>query len=471
MKTFAYHETQDTIVALSTAVGKAAIALIRLSGENAFSIIEKHFLTAKGDKIDISSKPSHTLHFGTFITSQKEIIDEVLISIFKNPSSFTGEDMIEISCHGSEYIQQKIVENLVMSGARLALPGEFSFRAFKNQKIDLSQAEAIADLISAESESAHKIALDQMRGNYSSRLDKMRQQVIHLLSLLELELDFAEEDVEFADRTTLRNAITQLLTEVEEMMNSFKLGNVIKKGIPVAIVGKPNVGKSTLLNLLLQEEKAIVSNIPGTTRDFIEDTVHIQGISFRFIDTAGLRSNSEDEIEILGIERTHEKINEATIVLYVFDSTEITKTELNEVLEEFKEIIENPEKVLILIGNKIDMLEESPKPFVKLAELETIYISAKRNENIQLVIDKIVENSKLKDIKSDAIVSNLRHFEELSAAHSSLKTALVEMDNNTPSDLLAIPIRAALQNIAEITGAIAPEDVLNNVFSHFCIGK
>lgn len=461
-------DTTDTICALATAPGTGAIAIIRLSGPEAFSITEKIFKPLSR-KIPIQDAKSHTLHFGT-IASDHETIDEVLVSVFKQPNSYTGDDAIEISCHGSPYIQQKIIELLIRQGARMANAGEFTMRAFLNGKFDLSQAEAVADLIASNSKYAHDLALEQMRGGFSKKIKDLRKELVDFASLIELELDFSEEDVEFADRSRIMGILSGLKTEIEALLNSFSIGNVIKKGIPVAIVGKPNVGKSTLLNTILQEEKAIVSEIPGTTRDSIEDTIIIDGVAFRFIDTAGLRV-SDDKVETMGIERTMEKIRQAKIILFVFDVAHCDIDQVKEVLEEHRHLIEDPTKRIILIGNKIDQLVEIPRGFKDLVELETIFVSAKRKENINLISDSLLKSVDINRISDNTIVSNARHYEALSKSLKSIEEITLGFQKGIPSDLIATDIRNALYHLGSITGEVTTDEILGNIFGKFCIGK
>ncbi|MCK9617131.1 MAG: tRNA uridine-5-carboxymethylaminomethyl(34) synthesis GTPase MnmE [Lentimicrobiaceae bacterium] len=460
---------RDTICALSTAPGMAAIAVIRISGEKTFETLTRCFSPGKKE-LDLINAPSHTLHLG-WITGGTEVVDEVLLGIFRAPHSYTGEDVAEISCHGSLYIQRRIIEILIEQGIRLAQPGEFTLRAFLNHKYDLSQAEAIADLIASHSKSSHDLAIKQMRGGFSQTLKYIREQLVGLASLLELELDFSEEDVEFANRNQLIALVTTLQEQIETLISSFTLGNVMKNGIPVAIIGAPNVGKSTLLNALLNEERAIVSEIPGTTRDSIEDVITHNGISFRFIDTAGLRE-AQDTIESIGIERTYEKINSAAIILYVFDINTATLIEIREVINDLLEHIEDKNKRIILIGNKTDLLVESPHNFSDLVEMETIFISAKRKENINLIIESLLKP--LQDgtnIYDATIVSNLRHYEALKLANSALAEAREALQIPLSTDLIAEHIRMVLHHLGEITGEITTDEILGNIFSNFCIGK
>ena len=459
-------DTNDTICALATPAGVGAIAMIRLSGPESFGIIDQIFEPRSGSPV--SSAAGYTLHLGN-LTGDEGVIDEVMVSVFRQPHSYTGDDAIEISCHGSPYIQQKIIELLINCGARMATAGEFTMRAFINGKFDLAQAEAVADLIASGSKYAHDLALDQMRGGFSDKIKQLRQELLDFASLIELELDFAEEDVEFADRSKIGKTLDGLETEIKILLKSFQVGNVLKNGIPVAIIGKPNVGKSTLLNTILQEEKAIVSDIPGTTRDSIEDTIIIEGIAFRFIDTAGLRP-SMDVIENIGIERTLQRIKEASIILFIFDAAS-TAEEVQEVLEEHRHLIEDPTKRIILIGNKIDLLIEMPKGFKDLVELETIFISAKRKENINLISDSLLRSVNTQQFADTTIVSNARHYEALSKSLQAIGDIRKGFDSNIPSDLVAIDIRKALHHLGTITGQITTDEILGNIFGKFCIGK
>lgn len=456
------------ICALATVPGTAAIAVIRISGSGSIEKISSLFKPAKSN-FNLSEANSHTIHYGDIIFDD-ELLDDVLVSVFRNPHSYTGEDSVEISCHGSPYIQQKLLENLINSGIRLARPGEFTMRAFLNGKMDLAQAEAVADLIASNSKTAHNLAIDQMRGGFSKRIGELRKELIGFASLIELELDFSEENVEFADRQQLLDLIRKIKTEIESLIQSFNFGNVLKAGIPVAIIGKPNVGKSTLLNTLLQEEKAIVSEIPGTTRNSIEDTIIIDGVAFRFIDTAGLRP-TEDTIETIGIERTLEKIKQARIILFVFDVATCTMDQIKEVIEEHRHLINDPSKRVILIGNKIDQLIEIPKGFKDLLEMETIFVSAKRKENINLISDSLLKSVSREQIEDNAIVSNTRHYEALSNSLDALNSVEEAMLQGISSDLVASDIRQALYHLGTITGQIVNDDILDHIFKNFCIGK
>lgn len=461
-------ETKDTICALATSPGTAAIAVIRISGDQTFNIVDKLFTPARKGLL-LHECATHTIHFGT-ITHNDDIIDEVLVSVFRKPHSYTGDDAIEISCHGSPYIQQKIIELLLDSGARLAQPGEFTLRAFLNGKLDLAQAEAVADLIASNSRYSHDLAIDQMRGGFSKTISSLRSELIGFASLIELELDFAEEDVEFADRNRFFALISKIKAEISSLVQSFTMGNVLKNGIPVAIIGKPNVGKSTLLNTILQEEKAIVSEIPGTTRDSIEDTIIIDGVAFRFIDTAGLRT-TDDKIESIGIERTHEKIKQAKIILFVFDVAGCNIEQVREVIEEHHHLINDPGKRVILVGNKIDQLVEIPKGFKDLVEMETVFVSAKRKENINLISDSLLKSINKDSIADNTIISNARHYEALSRSLQAINQVEDALKQNIPTDLIASDIRQALYHLGVITGEISNDDVLDHIFRNFCIGK
>ncbi|MFN5786830.1 MAG: tRNA uridine-5-carboxymethylaminomethyl(34) synthesis GTPase MnmE [Flavobacteriia bacterium] len=451
---------QDTICAIATPNGLGAISVIRLSGKESLKIIQAVFSK------DLSDKASHTVHFGNFLSGQNVIIDEVLVTVFQQGKSFTGEESIEISCHASPYIQQQILKTLMEQGCRLAEPGEFTMRAFINGKMDLSQAEAVADLIASQSKSAHDIALKQLKGGFSSELKELREKLIHFASLVELELDFAEEDVEFADRKELKQLVIDVLAYIQRLARSFELGNAIKNGVPVAIVGAPNTGKSTLLNQLLGEDRAIVSNIAGTTRDVIEETLNIDGILFRLIDTAGIRENAE-EIEAMGIERSKEKIRQAAVVLCMADST--VDGSLEEVLQWAQEIRETyPDKKVLVLANKADM--NSIHTARSLSGVEEI--SAKEGKGIdelkkELVAQVVGDFS----LANDTIVSNARHYDALRRTAESLEKARFGLENNITADFVAMDIRQAMYDLGTITGDISTDDLLGNIFSKFCIGK
>lgn len=463
-----YLSSNDTICAISTAQGMGAIAVIRLSGEDAITVTNKVFKPFH-HKSNLSEIAPHTAQLGK-IYDVEELVDEVVVTTFKAPDSYTGQDIVEISCHGSVYIQQKLVELLIKNGARHANPGEFTFRAFMNGKMDLSQAEAVADLVASNSDASHKMALKQMKGGFSSKIAELRARLVHFASLIELELDFSEEDVEFANRADLNKLLKSIHHEIDTLKSSFALGNVMKQGIPVAIAGKPNVGKSTLLNALLNEERALVSEIPGTTRDAIEDTINIQGVNFRFIDTAGLR-DTEDTVEGMGIERTYEKMNQAWIVLYLFDINDSTEEEIDESINDIRQQLNDPKKTIIPIANKIDLLLESPHAFQHLVDLETIFISAKRTENINLITERLLNAVQINKLTDQTIVYNLRHFEALNNAAKAIEAVCQGFKKHIPSDLIAIDIRHALHHLGTITGEVTNEEILGNIFSKFCIGK
>jgi len=463
------YDTKDTICAPATAPGMAAIAVIRLSGSEAFSIAAGCFEPQKKG-LAFSDISPFKVTLGQLHESGRPV-DEVLMTRFKNPHTYTGEDLVEFSCHGSPFIQQEILRILIDMGARMAKPGEFTMRAFLNGRMDLSQAEAVADLIASNSSASHLMAFRQMRGHFSERIRELRQQLVNFAGLIELELDFSEEDVEFADRGSLTNLLDTIEAEIGRLKQSFTMGNVLKNGIPVAIIGKPNVGKSTLLNALLNEERAIVSDIPGTTRDTIEDTISISGVAFRFIDTAGLR-HSQDEIESVGIERTYEKIRQAAIILYLFDASETSLEEITETLNDFRERFYDENKRLILIANKIDLLEEIPHHFRNLVELETIFVSAKRKENIHMIADSLLTSvTTASEEENQAIVSNSRHYEALAKTAEAISAVRRGIEENLPGDLMAIDLRSALHHLGTITGEVTNDEILGNIFEKFCIGK
>jgi tRNA modification GTPase len=449
----------DTICAIATPNGVGAIAVIRVSGTDAYRQVMACFSK------DLTQKASHTVHFGVFKNLSGVFIDEVLVTIFEEGKSFTGEESVEIACHASPYIQQQIILALIEAGCRLANPGEFSMRAFANGKVDLSQAEAIADLIAAQTKNAHSIALKQLRGGFSSELKELREKLIHFASLVELELDFAEEDVEFADRSELKQLVNEVLAYIQRLAASFELGNAIKNGVPVAIVGAPNTGKSTLLNQLLGEDRAIVSNIAGTTRDVIEETLNIDGILFRLIDTAGIRDNAE-EIEAMGIERSREKIIQAKIVLCMADSS--VPNSIEEVLNWAKEIHStHPDKKIVIVANKQDISVNS----IEFSE-KVIFISAKEGVGIDVLKEKLVEivigDFSLSD---ETIVSNIRHYDALIKTATSLQKAKDNLATGITADFVAMDIRQAMFDLGTITGDISTDDLLGNIFSKFCIGK
>jgi tRNA modification GTPase len=461
---------QLTICAIATSPGMGAIATIRLSGEKALEIADTVFQSPKSEK-KLADQNPNTLHFGS-ITDGNELIDEVVVSIFRAPHSFTGEDVVEITCHGSVYIQQRLLQLLITKGARMALPGEFTQRAFLNGKMDLSQAEAVADLIASTNRAAQKVAINQMRGGFSSELTSLRGELLHFIAMIELELDFSEEDVEFADRDQLKKLVSRIEAILRKLKDSFQLGNVIKNGIPVAIVGDTNVGKSTLLNALLNEEKAIVSDIHGTTRDVIEDVVNIHGTAFRFFDTAGIRETS-DEIETLGIERSYSKLDLATIVILVVDSQNDFEVVLGRI-EKIRERINDQH--LIIAANKVD--RSLPETIVQLKEMplrineKLVFIAAKQKTNLDQLILEMQHTVSLDSISEDAvIVTNVRHFEALTRAHESIERVQVGLDNLISGDFLAQDIRECLIFLGEITGEISNDEILGHIFKNFCIGK
>lgn len=462
------HHNNDTICAISTAPGRGAIAMIRISGPEAIIVTEYLFEPAKKDT-KLSEQKGYSLHFGN-LSDNGELIDQVVVGIFRAPHSYTSEDVVEISCHGSPYIQQRIMEALIGQRVRVAEPGEFTLRAFMNGRMDLSQAEAVADLIASGSKASHQLAINQMRGGFSKKIEEMRQQLVDFAALIELELDFSEEDVEFANRDQLNELLEDLKTELKSLIESFRIGNVLKHGIPVAIVGKPNVGKSTLLNALLNEEKAIVSEIPGTTRDSIEDVISIHGVAFRFIDTAGLRDTT-DTIEGFGIERTHQKMEQAAIILYMFDLNEFSVEELNGTFEALNDKYGDSDKRIILVGNKTDMLVEIPHDFNELVEHETIFVSAKRKENINLIIDSLLHSVEHGSFNSDTLVSNARHLQALQEALKAIETIEEGFILHLSSDLIAVDIRMALHHLGTITGKVTTDEILGSIFGKFCIGK
>lgn len=472
-----YGQNNDTICALSTANGIGAIAVIRISGPKAFSICSSIFTK------NLAETTSHTAHFGRIKDSEGRIIDEVLATVLHEGKSFTGEATVEIACHGSIYIQQQILHLLIQQGCRMAEPGEFTMRAFLNGKMDLSQAEAVADLIASQSQKSHEIAMNQMRGGFSSELKELREKLIHFASLVELELDFAEEDVEFADRSELKTLVEEVLRYIHRLLKSFELGNAIKQGVPVAIVGAPNTGKSTLLNQLVGENRAIVSNIAGTTRDVIEETLNIAGILFRLIDTAGIRDGlnetDSDRIEAIGIKKSHEKIAQAQLVLLMSDfsangshieghatmSTDETVRWAAELQAEF------PTKKFLVLANKLDIRNEEKHTFSEV-DVEILAISAKTGLGIETLKDWLVTQIQAGfDSSQETIVTNLRHVEALEKAAFSLQQAQTGLETNVTGDFVAMDIRQAMFHLGSITGDISTDDLLGNIFAKFCIGK
>lgn len=460
----------DTIVALATPQGVGAIGVIRLSGSEAISIANDSF-TGK----NLLKQSSHTLHYGSIKNEEGVVIDDVLVSLFVAPSSYTKENVVEVSCHGSSYIIQQLLELFIRKGARLAKKGEFTQRAFLNGQFDLAQAEAVADLIAADSARSHEVAMQQMRGGVSNEIKKLRHELIDFASLIELELDFGEEDVEFANRDDLKQTVQRIQGFIQSLIQSFQLGNAIKNGVNTVIAGRPNAGKSTLLNALLNEERAIVSNIAGTTRDTIEEVLNIQGIAFRLIDTAGIRE-AQDQIEAIGVEKTMQKIEQSAILLYVFD---VIETSPEEVAKDLKKLIQ-PNAQILLVANKMDLnpytkfehykgaLETKN---VKLETLNYIPLSAINKMNIEYLKERLYQTVQQNELQTDTIISNIRHVEALQNAQTSLQAVLTGMETGITSDFIAMDIRQALHHLGEITGEISTDDLLGNIFGKFCIGK
>ena len=458
---------KDNICALATASGMGAIAVIRVSGPDAIALCTPLFKSVKEGKSLLNQK-THTIHLGT-IMDGTQLVDEVLVSVFKGPNSYTGENIVEISCHGSNYIQQQILQLLIKNGCRTAEPGEFTFRAFMNGKMDLSQAEAVADLISSSNEKSHDLALSQMRGGFSSEIQALRKELIKFASLIELELDFSTEDVEFADRKELDSLLNKLKMVLRKLVDSFALGNVLKNGIPVAIVGEPNVGKSTLLNALLNEDRAIVSEIAGTTRDTIEDELVIDGMSFRFIDTAGIRETN-DTIESIGIEKTFDKIKQSKVVLYLFDASTANSEMVHAEMLKLEEHTNG--KQLIAVANKVDKgyLPSIESSFGDLPNV--LFISAKHKNNVERLKELLTEKVKQGLLNNDdVIISNSRHFEALTKALEHVVIVQEGLGIGVSGDLLAIDIRQSLHHLGEVTGEITTDDLLDSIFRDFCIGK
>ncbi len=461
----------STIAAISTAPGVGGIAVIRISGSEAISLCQQLF-QPRSKSIRFEEQAANTVIFGSVVDDNGETIDDVLVSLFRAPHSFTGVDVVEISCHGSVFIQQQILHLLIEKGCRLAMPGEFTQRAFLNGKMDLAQAEAVADLIASGSAASHRMAMNQMRGGFSNELTNLRTQLLDFVSLVELELDFSEEDVEFADRTRLKELAHEIETHISTLADSFRVGNALKNGIPVALVGETNVGKSTLLNLLLKEEKAIVSDIHGTTRDTIEDIVNVHGISFRFIDTAGIRKTN-DTIETIGIERTFKKIEQASIVLWILDCTQLSE-HIEWLTEKIQKKAEG--KKVIMIFNKIDKI--TPEEREVLTQLfnqfdcERIFISAKNRINIKELEEALVRASQIPEIHpGDVVVSNIRHYEALRLALLAIQRVITSMESGLSGDFLSQDIRECMFYLGEITGQISNDEILGNIFGKFCIGK
>ncbi len=469
---YSKHNLNDTIVALSTPPGVGAIGIVRLSGKEAIHIVNQVF-----DEKDLTNEKSHTIHFGTIKDNSNRIIDEVLVSIFIEPTSYTKENVVEVSCHGSDYIIRQLIQLFIKKGARMAQPGEFTLRAFLNGQMDLSQAEAVADLIASSSASSHEIAMSQMRGGFSNEIKRLRQQLVEFASLIELELDFSEEDVEFANRDNLKKLVQRIQSIIKKLLQSFQLGNVIKNGVTTVIAGRPNAGKSTLLNALLNEERAIVSEIEGTTRDTIEEVLNIKGIEFRLIDTAGIR-RAQDQIERMGVEKTIEKISKSTVVIYVFDVLESKPQDLWEDVDRFlhgsKALTANSKR--IFVANKMDLNPYTkPSDYYKndlITSENLVSVSAKNQMNIdylkETLYTAVVTNPQLMD---QTIVTNSRHYEALQKSFKSLDDVIKGMDSGITSDFIAMDIRQALHHLGEITGEISTDDLLGNIFSNFCIGK
>ena len=460
---------QDTICAVSTAPGAGGIAVIRVSGPEAIVICNTIFVPRTAGK-DLLSQKAYTLRYGS-IRRGEELIDDVLIALFRAPHSFTGEDTIEITCHGSVYIQQQIMQLLIENGCRSALPGEYTQRAFMNGKMDLSQAEAVADLIASTSAGQHRLALNQMRGGFSNELRSLREQLLHITSLMELELDFSDhEELEFADRSELSALAAHIETVISRLANSFSVGNAIKNGIPVAIIGETNAGKSTLLNVLLNEEKAIVSDIHGTTRDVIEDTINIQGITFRFIDTAGIRE-THDAIESIGIERTFQKLDQANIVLWMIDAVDAPQ----QIAQLSEKILPRCEgKQLILVFNKADLLADTTGliPANLPENVQSIFISAKKKENINALQDLLIQAAHIPSLsQNDIIVTNIRHYEALTHALDSIHRVQEGLSSNLSGDFVSQDLRECIFHLSDIVGEVTTDQVLGNIFERFCIGK
>ncbi len=457
----------DTIVALATPSGAGAVAIVRVSGPDAIDVVANVFESIKNK--NLRKQKTHTLHLG-YIKDGDKIIDQVLVSLFKGTNSYTGEPTVEISCHGSAFIQQQIIQLLLRKGCRMATAGEFTMRSFLNGKMDLSQAEAVADLIASDNEASHQIAMQQMRGGFSNEISKLREELLNFASLIELELDFSEEDVEFADRTAFRDLVSRIQFVLKRLIDSFAVGNVIKNGIPVAIVGEPNVGKSTLLNALLNEERAIVSDIAGTTRDTIEDELVIDGIGFRFIDTAGIRE-TKDVVESIGIQKTFEKIEQAQLVLFLVENSRAKDLEgLKREIEEIKN--KYPLKALLVIMNKMDLLSETEISNLTSNISNLILISAKQKVGIEELKGQLlglVNTGALRN--NETIITNTRHYDSLIKALEEIQKVQYGLDMNISADLMAIDIRQALFFFGEITGQVTNDELLGNIFANFCIGK
>ena len=458
----------DTIIALATASGAGAIAVLRVSGPEALNISNTLFKSIHNK--DLLNQPTHTVHLGHIVDDDR-VLDEVLVSIFKNPQSYTGEDVVEISCHGSSYIQQELLQVFIRKGCRAAEAGEFTLRAFLNGKMDLSQAEAVADLIASDSATAHQIALQQMRGGFSSEIKNLREELLNFASLIELELDFSEEDVAFADRKQFEDLLQRIVKVLKYLMDSFATGNVIKNGVPISIVGAPNVGKSTLLNALLNEDKAIVSNIAGTTRDAIEDELIIEGIKFRFIDTAGIRL-TDDVVEAIGIEKTFTKMAQSQVIIQLLDASIISKANATDVLSSVAETkAQYPEKETLVVLNKMDLADKTLVSKI-FSELNPLCMSAKTGEGVELLKTKLLDLVQTGQLRNnDTIITNARHYDALRLALENIQNVQEGLQTGLSGDLLAIDIREALYHFGRITGEISTDDLLGNIFANFCIGK
>lgn len=463
---------QGTIIAKASGAGSSAISLFRLSGSNSIEMVSDCFQPKSQKKL--LDQKSHTVHLGT-LKHNGDALDEVLVSIFKAPHTYTGENIVEISCHGSNYIQEEILRLFISKGAQPAKPGEFTLRAFLNKKMDLSQAEAVADLIVSESKAAHEVAMNQMRGGYTAEIAQLRQKLLDFASLITLELDFAEEDVAFADRTALTELLLAMQSKIKSLLDSFQYGSVIKKGVPVAIVGKPNAGKSSLLNALLNEDRAIVSPIPGTTRDTIEDTLTLSGVEFRFIDTAGLRE-TDDQIEAVGVAKAKEKVNLAKVMIYLFDANDTSLEEINAALNEFK----REGLIILLVENKIDLIEEQGKSSLMNAlkresdhfpNLALSSISTFDRDTIEQLKKTLYNQIEKISIQGDIVVSNARHYEALQNALQAILNIKKGLKDELSGDLLSVDINEALNYLGEISGEITNDELLGNIFSKFCIGK
>ncbi len=460
--------SNEPIIALATPAGAGAIAVIRISGKDVIRLSAPFFRSIHGK--DLLLQKTHTIHLGHIVDGHREL-DEVLLSIFKGPNSYTGEDVVEISCHGSRYIQQEIIQLFLRNGVRAADAGEFTLRAFLNGKLDLSQAEAVADLIASDTRASHQIAMQQMRGGFSNEIKKLRQELLNFASLIELELDFSEEDVEFADRTQFKLLLDRIQEVLKRLIDSFAVGNVLKNGIPVAIVGEPNVGKSTLLNALLNEERALVSEIAGTTRDTVEDEISIGGVGFRFIDTAGIR-DTDDVVENMGIQRTYEMVEKAQIVVYLVAGPQFLANQAAFVAQIEKTSTKYPEKAVLTVVNKIDLLTPDELQTIRTQRPEVLLLSAKDRAGVDHLTNRFLELVNTGALNNnETIVTNSRHYDALLKALEEIDKVQDGLVQGISGDLLAIDIRQALFHFGEITGEITSDDLLGNIFANFCIGK